>query len=235
VQKRIEEAPPVGLTQSVEVVLVSCLMFISFEILQGSYELARLHLKTGLKILSEHVNGPKSKRSGRPKICLERAPNSALSILCQAFVCLDYDLTMSGNLNPELHATIEDGRSDIEAAFSSLNEARLHLTILTNAVFRTRAELEIVARQEMQSVGFDSNDIWRTECWVQTRSRMLSLEERPELHADVLDVEKRVAAWSSAFACMHTSTDDTDAAIRMALQIQFLTVSTASLSSVGFW
>ncbi len=178
VQKCIDQSHELGLGQSIEVVLISCLMFISFEILQGSYELSRLHLKTGLRILGEHVDPRKSGRAGRPTVRLEGEPSTALSILSQAFVCLDCDMTMSGDCNPDLHATVEDDYWQTTTAFRSLNEARLHLNILTNAVRRTRAELEAVARVELQTTEFSSNDVWSTECWVETRSRMVDLGRR---------------------------------------------------------
>lgn len=57
IQKYINESRDEINRNSVEVVLLACLMFICFELLHGNNFLGILHLRTGLRILYEHLYG----------------------------------------------------------------------------------------------------------------------------------------------------------------------------------
>ncbi len=228
VQKRINAASPEQKSSSVEVILLACLMFMSFELLQGSYALALQHRGIGVKILGEYVDGILSDKEARHMIRLSSRPRTAIEILSQAFICIDYDLSMSGLLIPALHATVEDERSAKRDAFETADEARLHLNVLTNAVYRTRAEIEGLAKNEIEAMHImhlklqDRNHL---HCWLQARCQKLTLDDALEVRAKVSDVEQKIADWSSAFACMSTPCGEVASAMRMMLQIQFMVVS----------
>lgn len=58
IQTYIDTSRKESSRNSVEVVLLACLMFICFELLNGNNYLGILHLRTGLRILYEHLHGP---------------------------------------------------------------------------------------------------------------------------------------------------------------------------------
>ncbi|KAK5165160.1 uncharacterized protein LTR77_009258 [Saxophila tyrrhenica] len=223
VQKRLTCASPGQRSENVEVTLLACLMFMTFELLQGSYGVALQHRAIGVKILGEHVAGYSRDTGIRPKIRLKPRPSSAIDILSQAFVCVDYDLSMSGSLVPELYATIEDQSSP--PAFETPDEARLHLNVLVNSVYRVRSQLEEMAKQEMIKNRIMPLKLYETDrgcCWNQSRSLRITLDDYPELEASMSAVEGDIAGWSSSFACMPPPVGEAEKALRMLLQIQFL-------------
>ena len=56
------------------------------------------------------------------------------------------------------------------------------------------------------------------------------LEDQHELRNAIIDVERSIADWSSAFACMASPLGEIERAMRMMLQIQFMSVSIQSAS-----
>ncbi|TGO80171.1 hypothetical protein BELL_0013g00220 [Botrytis elliptica] len=125
--------------QSSEVILISCLLFICFEAMQGNYQAAFAHLNSGLKILSDwmEINGQNSLAHSeasvnREFIRSEIVPlfgalnTQAIRILPANFV--QWEMT-SGSTKFDFTA-----QSSIPDPISSLNEAKHHLQNQTHAI-----------------------------------------------------------------------------------------------------
>ena len=209
----------------VEMILLASLMFMSFDVLQGQYRPALMHRATGLKILAELTNSTRNHGDGRPLIKLTQTPTAAIDILSQAFVCVDYDLAMSSGVVPKLEAILANEHDTIGPTFGSLDDARMHLNILTNAVSRLRSDLEAIAEQEMLDNDVDVRDTELHSSWIQSRGMMIDLEDHPEVLQRVSQIRLDVSAWSSAFASISPTSAKEANAIRMMLQIQFMSVS----------
>lgn len=212
----------------VETVLLATLMFMTFELLQGSYELAFMHRATGLKILSTLVDSTAKTDERRVRVRVVPVPRTAIEVLSQSFICLDYSAaTRKGFVNLEA-VTLGDG-GKLGSSFSSLDEARMHLLALMNAVYRVRSDLEAIAKEELCGIKIDSEDPYLRHCWTQTRAMMVDLEGHLVLQKSLGQIEAQISAWSSAFTSMSATSDSTEDAIRMMMQVQFMSVSSESV------
>lgn len=193
---------------NIETILLSCILFICFEILQGAYDQANQHLKTGLRILDEHLNGDgPSKRV----IKLQRFPSKAIATIAHTLIAMDYDLTMSGTVAPYLSILI-DGPPD---SLATLDEARTHLDVLAHAVFRTRGELAMFTENTLRAAGQLTGDEDRDYCSVEASLRTIDLSSRPELQQSIFEAERKVSVWSDAFASLPKPSSPSDVALHM--------------------
>ena len=131
-------------------------------------------------------------------------------------------------LTPYLQATVEDRK----ATFDSLDDARLHLNALTNAVHRTRGELEDIMASRMRAEGTETGDEDLDHCLQQVALRTMKLEPLPELQLQIRGAERRVAAWSEAFARLPEPSDHSEIASHEMLQVQFMVVRCRLLPTI---
>ena len=213
---------PTTSSSKIELVLISCIIFICFDILHGAYNQAATHLRIGVKILDEYVNanGVSSNRE-KGTIQLKQTPSTPIEIISHTFVALDYDLAMFGTLAPYLRATVRDQT----VGFNSLDGARLHLNALTNTVHRMRAELEAVTGNRMRELGLETGDFDRDNCWMQISCSTIELDGHRGLQERIWETRRTVAAWSEAFARLPEPVGEEDVAAHTMLQVQFMVVS----------
>ncbi|KAF7943326.1 hypothetical protein EAE96_011255 [Botrytis aclada] len=125
--------------QSSEVILISCLLFICFEAMQGNYQSAFAHLNSGLKILGDWMekNGQDSHAHSESSVNREFIRSEliplfgaldiqAIRILPTSFV--QWEMT-SGPMKFDSRA-----QTSIPDSISSLNEAKYHLQNQIHAI-----------------------------------------------------------------------------------------------------
>ncbi|TGO55143.1 hypothetical protein BCON_0096g00360 [Botryotinia convoluta] len=171
-----------GHRQSSEVILISCLLFICFEAMQGNYQAAFAHLNSGLKILGDwmEINGQDSlahsESSGnREFIRSELVPLfgaldiQAIRILPTSFV--QWEMA-SGSTKFDFTA-----QTSISDSISSLNEAKYHLQNQTHAILVYHQ----IAAQHYSPETLNNDDTLRSSSMnamvEEKRERVLQLEQ----------------------------------------------------------
>lgn len=147
----------------------------------------------------------------------------------EIYVKLDCDATMFGQDQPLLIASLGKASTEevcaIPEAFRSLEEARLHLDALTNAMYCARGELLRLAEAELRAKRdvsvLDDNQV---NCLVQAGSRLVDLSQTPDLRAHLRALERSTAAWSSALTSMPTNPEHENQQARLLLELQFFVV-----------
>ncbi|TGO26611.1 hypothetical protein BPAE_0056g00320 [Botrytis paeoniae] len=125
--------------QSTEVILISCLLFICFEAMQGNYQAAFAHLNSGLEILGDCMerNGQNSLAHSESSMIREFIRSElvplfgalhiqAIRMLPSSFI--QREMT-SGSTKFDFKT-----QTNIPNPILSLNEAKYHLQIQTNAI-----------------------------------------------------------------------------------------------------
>nr|POF26072.1 hypothetical protein CFP56_22220 [Quercus suber] len=228
---------------SVEVVLLACLMFICIEVLHGNTYLAIQHVKTGLRILYEHLHGPmptdrnqrryvlthraKGNRLTFHRIILTANPRSTLDLLSEVYVRMEcVAAIMFGQEQPLLLPSVGEPSADdpfpIPKDFQTLDDARLHLDVLTSAMYCIRGQLLFFAEEELKaSRDVSLLDSEQLKCFVSASSRLVNLSKRPQLREHLRAFARSLAAWSAALACIPNDSRHEDRQARLLLEIQF--------------
>ncbi|KAF2170857.1 hypothetical protein M409DRAFT_63897 [Zasmidium cellare ATCC 36951] len=119
---------------SVEVVLLTSLLFFCFELLHNESALATVHLRNGLRILYERTQKREQLSTSkslagtqgrmRRSVRMQATPRSNMDVLMQAFVRLGGDLTTSGEEGPYLSPIYDE---KVPSTFLSIDEAMVSL------------------------------------------------------------------------------------------------------------
>lgn len=104
------------------VVLLACLLFVSFEMLQGASCTVNAHLVTGLKVLSDHIGTKSINRLQRRAIQRTSAMQPDIDDLAEIFIRLDADSTMFRRRSPFIHSDLTklSPAIDIPCTFTSI-------------------------------------------------------------------------------------------------------------------
>ncbi|PLB37999.1 Zn(II)2Cys6 transcription factor [Aspergillus candidus] len=185
------------------VALIACLLFMCLEMLQGNRMGAVGHLRTGLQILA----GIPSLFAGHchqlPHRYLHLQSTFSTTLLHQVaaqFASLDLEATMFGERSPVLHLAAQEvemrGRMALPASFSSVDEARIYLEILSNRLLCLRGELLQLAEKHLHS-----RDVgWVVRhCQQHALVRTIDLTDHPSLLNHVAQLQTHLAAWLVAF------------------------------------
>nr|POE54886.1 hypothetical protein CFP56_64559 [Quercus suber] len=205
----------------IQVVLVVCLLFVCFELLQGGGGEASLHLRIGMRILYDRVaRGPVV--TEQRHVTLRHAPRSETDVLLLNFARLDADLTLCGERTPFLQPVCG---LDLPISFSSLVEAQVHLDALASAVYHTRAELSALARARLkQDPRFHTLTEIQLYVLSNAMSRITPLDGENALRARMRSVLKSLTAWLSALAFISQPTEPEEARTHLLIQCQFFFV-----------
>lgn len=137
------------------VVLVSCLLFVCFEMLQGDQKLVISHLIKGMKILFAQYKSSVSISATMRAVVLGNDFPDTMDSLADVFVRLDADSTMFGRRSTYLCTSCmcccRGSEIDIQHSFSSVKMARSHLDLLTSATFRLRGDILTYTEQAISS------------------------------------------------------------------------------------
>jgi len=95
---------------AVVVVLVTCLLFFTYETFSGEDNKALLHLEIGLRIIHERLRprGTAQVSGGRHLVVVDHDMKSMFNVLVQTFIRLDADYMLIGhdcpyvNIHPDL-------------------------------------------------------------------------------------------------------------------------------------
>lgn len=184
------------------IVLITCLLFVCFEMLQGDQALVLSHLVTGLKILHERSKVHEMPGAGKRIVTIDNSSSDMIDQLSQVFVRLDADSTAFGRrapyLCPRSFGRFQGPEMDLPAKFASLEEARAHLDTLTSIAFGFRGELLKVAENEMNAPGLEARDWAYHYCVLHASVRRLDFSHNSEFGTKQVKILTAFDAWSSA-------------------------------------
>ena len=205
------------------VVLVSCLLFICFEMLQGDQTLVISHLVKGLKVLfTQYKPTTCISASMRPVVLGNDFPD-AMDSLVDVFVRLDADSTMLGRRSTFLCTTCrcccQGSEIKLTHGFRSIQEARSHLDLLTSTCFTLRGKLLnfterlISSKQSGETwTSASAGEDWATRyCHLYARSRTIDLSgsvSGAEIVAKQKELKIAFAAWTEALADLANDADE---------------------------
>jgi hypothetical protein len=233
VRKLVDKVASNESSDGIEAVLIACLVFMCFEVVQGFRKEAAAHLRNGLKILYSRVGVLDASNVGRNTVQMIKSPRSSLEVLTQLFVCLDSDLSMFGASGQHyLHASDSDnGKFAMETLrltsdpFISLEEAAWSLVVLSKAVAQARGTLFKIAKTELETKYAGLPEKSSTYYLTFVKSRLVNVEAYPELVAEIRKLDRSVEAWYSALSGVSRSSNKTTNAAYDTLHIQYFGVS----------
>ena len=206
------------------VVLVSCLLFVCFEMLQGDQRLVISHLVKGMKILfSQYKSSPGCITATMRPVILGNDFPDTMDSLADVFVRLDADSTMFGRRSTYLctscRCCCQGSEIKIHHSFNSVKEARSHLDLLTSNAFRLRGNLlKLVERLVAPSSDFElwidnvgSEDWARRYCNLYAQARTIDLKGSTggaELLAKQDELISAFEAWNSGLTTLREKSDD---------------------------
>ncbi|KAJ5380347.1 uncharacterized protein N7496_002775 [Penicillium cataractarum] len=174
-------------SQCEHVALLTCLLFICFEMLQGNRPGAVAHLRNGLRILLTRDSpsvylGPEVRSIWTRKNSLFHT--SHLDELADTYARLDYESTMFGE---ETAILTLDSPHDLigptlptPSTFINVTEARKSLDILSNAVYRLRGEL---LRMAASNIDNEIHEDWPVRyCVAYSGIRTVDLSKQQQEH-----------------------------------------------------
>jgi hypothetical protein len=207
------------------IALVSCLLFICFEMLQGNRPGAVVHLRMGLRILLTSSSPSIYSKSNEGSLlsCNDsRSRISNFDKLADTYASLDYESTMFGEQSPIL--TLASSRDnmgpspEVSNYFMEIEDARKSLGILSNAVYRLRGALLHLAAREM---GNESYGDWVVRyCVAYSSIRTVNLSERTSLLQQQSCLKFSLERWASAFGVFSNSLGHHNARPLIVLEMQ---------------
>lgn len=207
------------------VALVTCLLFICFEMLQGNRPGAVAHLRMGLRILLTSTSPSifLESEKGRIWFCGNSCSRiSNLDKLADTYARLDYESTMFGELSPVL--TLSSPRDnmgpspEVSNSFMEIADARRALGILSNAVYRLRGELLHLAARDM---GNESYGDWAVRyCVAYSSIRTVNLSEHTSFLQQQSCIKFSLERWASAFGVLSNSLGRHNARLLVLLEMQ---------------
>lgn len=172
-----------------EIVLISCVLFICLELLQGQNKAAITHLQNGLKILCDSTRQRYVQPARNNRLQSKAEPYSTEEHLVESFSRLDIQSAMFGERSPRLFLVPQQNKVEhdlwVPETFRSLIEARQYLDTLTNATFRFRGQMA-------------NNEIY---C-LNDRGRPSGIEDTAV--AQQQELQCRLTNWSMAFDRVRT-------------------------------
>lgn len=188
-----------GDSRTREVTLITCLLFICLEMLQGQRIGALTHLQTGLRILSRSVSQNDGLSSEPTQLVLKHDPDTVVDQLTDVFARLDYESTMFGQQSPHLRFVPEQSVAMpyawVPATFFNIQEARQYLDTLSSAVFRFRGCLLETAKSFITEPIVDVATAILSQHAI---ARSLDLSSFPALLGQLRVLQNSLAIWLSA-------------------------------------
>lgn len=188
-----------GDSRTREVSLITCLLFICLEMLQGQRIGALTHLQTGLRILSRTASQNDGLSSEPIQLVLKHDPDTVVDQLTDVFARLDYESTMFGQQSPYLRFIPEQSVAMpyawVPATFFNIREARQYLDTLSSAVFRFRGYLLETAKSFITDPVVDVATAILTQYAI---ARSLDLSNFPVLLGQLRALQGSLAIWLSA-------------------------------------
>lgn len=173
------------------VVLVSCLLFVCFEMLQGDQKLVISHLVKGMRILfAQYKPTTCISATARPVILGNDFPDT-MDSLVDVFIRLDSNSTMFAHRTTYLCTTCrcccQGTDIKINHSFSSVKEARSHLDLLMSNTFRLRGSILKETERMISSGPSEGIDVFietsREEDWARKYCNIYAMSRAMDLSA----------------------------------------------------
>ncbi|KEQ68882.1 hypothetical protein M436DRAFT_57491 [Aureobasidium namibiae CBS 147.97] len=206
---------------AVVVVLVTCLLFFTYETFSGEDNKALLHLEIGLRIIHERLRprGTAQVSGGRHLVVVDNDLKSMFNVLVQTFIRLDADYMLIGHDYPFLRPICPD---PIPPKFVDPDEASLYLEVITGNIFDVYDELFIRTSKALSERGaLVDLDEDHEICLVRAAIRTTTLNQR--LQEAVEESIRSLQAWAEAFR--KVSRTRSNVLSHMTTQIFFFCVS----------
>ena len=213
---------------AVSIVLMACLLFVSFEMLQGNSGTVNAHLVKGLKLLSEHV-GTRSIRSLHHRAATRTSTTQPdIDDLSEIFIRLDADSTMFRRRSPFIRSdttkvTLE---THIPSTFASVKEAKVHLDTLSSLVFEFRGDLLKLSEQLLLAAHGVPSDWTRHYCIAYAKARRLHPCRIPHMAHQRQTLLKALDRWSSSLVAIETDNRRAIIHLKIAKFLPYFLVST---------
>ncbi|KAK4501511.1 hypothetical protein PRZ48_007320 [Zasmidium cellare] len=214
---------------SVEVVLLTSLLFFCFELLHNESALATVHLRNGLRILYERTQKRdrlstskatvSTQGQMRRTVRMQGTPRSNMDVLMQAFVRLGGDLTTSGEEGPYLSPLYDE---KIPSSFLSIDEAMVSLDAIATSAHELCHDIVSLTAKYLT---LEREDFWAMDedmrnCLSSAYSRSINIGAAYETRLQQL--KDRLRQWKSA--CEWLSMSEQRPSGYLLCQIQFFYV-----------
>lgn len=217
-QQFIQKTTTTGDRHDTEVVLLACLLFVCFEMMSWEEENAAVHIKTGFRILLDRAAALTGSKNSR-ELVLRSRPSTEFDMLARTFASLDIDMTLFGLEAPQLHLT---AGMEIPAAFYNVEEAQVHLDILSSRLHHIRGQALRAAEADLRAKGRLNNvDGDYQYCLVQAYSRTVKLDTAPTVLSDLEDCKRNLVAWMSGLASFREAQDRETRLSHLLIKVQF--------------
>lgn len=189
------------------VVLMTCLLFVSFEMMQGASCTVNAHLVKGLKVLSDHVGTKDISRLQQRTIARTKTTQPDIDDLTEVFIRLDADSTMFRRRSPYIRSEVTAKlplEIDIPSAFSSVKEAKVYLDSLSSLAYACRGELLKMSEQILLAAGDTPRDWARHYCIAYAKARQLRPGCLPQLAQKRQCLLNAFDKWASSLTALQS-------------------------------
>jgi len=125
-------------TASLRVVLITCVLFVTLDLLRGEYGNAMTHTQSGWKLMKELQSGNETKSCPQPEVDMSSDCTSVDESLSESLACLSVQSALFGCKTATSHLEISQPTSlfdmKIPAKFRNMSEARRSFNILLGDV-----------------------------------------------------------------------------------------------------
>lgn len=217
-----------GSNAAISVVLMTCLLFVVIEMLQGQTETVNFHLIQGLKVLAEHYNAKSVPRLSELVIARQYSFTSHVKDLAEVFIRLDTDSTMFRRQSPYCQPALPKlgFEVDIPCRFESLKEAKDYLDTLSCMAFGLRGDLLKVSEQRLTVTAGTPRDCGRHYCTAYAKLRRMDKTSFPHLVHHRHALLRGFQRWDLSLAAMGTQDRQTILHMRVAKFLPYFILST---------
>ncbi|KAF2158594.1 hypothetical protein M409DRAFT_30924 [Zasmidium cellare ATCC 36951] len=208
----------------VVIVLLTSLLFFCLEAYMGRDEQSTMHLRTGLKILYEHVQGdssPATESDDDKVITTTTSMRSYLDALKYTFVLMDSDLNMVDEEEPYLQTLCLDR---LPLAFQNVQSAHIHLDYVATRANLVWRELLTICEGYLEDnadlcVGLDDET---SDFFLGCISRIVPIESDDGFLTSYQSMRQDLRNWLNAWATV--SQDQNNMTDHLLCQIFFFYV-----------
>lgn len=192
-------------------VLVACLLFIQFEMLEDCDDLVIQHVRQGSRLLLENVKAAERKDIYSTSTKSPPFSDRSLDAIAAVFIDLDYDCMMLGETKPFLNPrSVQIGLKSLSVdrpMLNSIEQARIHVRDLQIAVYAIKGELVRQAESELESeIDVGAMDADWYYCLAQARSRTIDISANPEIAVQIRNLEEQTHRWLGQSARVDSET-----------------------------
>ena len=198
--------------KSTEVVILACVLFVCYEVLQETAVTAVAHLRSGRRIIEQYggFDGSRSDPESA-RLALSSTRSALLAEVSIVFDALNRDYVDADHswqcprptlIRPHSTVGIPEG-----TAFTSVAAASAHLNTLVSVTKDIRRELLRVVKDHSPSLDMPLAEQY---CLDYCKTRTVDLTSHNTLSVRISDAVKAHKVWLSAFDCLGKNSDEID-------------------------